>query len=265
METHAVTSSSSGREKEIWFVRHAEGFHNSTQDQSIPDPMLTPRGRLQCKTLRESPRFKGLFSGLGINHRPELLVVSPMRRTLETADLLLGAEAMYIDTILQPLLQEISATPSDTGSHPGDLESIFENAKLAFDFESLPISWSMKSGLNSPTMVAVRANKVAKWLMSRTEDVIMIIGHGAMFRAMLGEAKGDWFQNAEIRKYALHTRGGKYAYRREPDISPKARITRFFFAAPPPKSSMVATRDLDDYSSATCSGGKRKRAEGHAL
>ena len=51
------------------------------RDYTIPDPELSERGRAQCLDLRESVRTKLPGMGLEVG----LILVSPMRRTIETA------------------------------------------------------------------------------------------------------------------------------------------------------------------------------------
>lgn len=82
-------------------IRHAEAYHNQThkslislvgtekltripQDYSIPDPPLTELGVKQCQALHGGlqERFKDLPDPSEV-----LIIVSPMRRTLQTADI----------------------------------------------------------------------------------------------------------------------------------------------------------------------------------
>jgi len=72
--------------KTVYFVRHAEALHNEAfkvrgraayEDPCFVDPELTPLGVQQCLALR--PQAAAVQASL------ELLVVSPLRRTLETA------------------------------------------------------------------------------------------------------------------------------------------------------------------------------------
>ena len=73
------------KEKVIHFVRHAQGFHNvageedysNYQSEDHFDAKLTPLGEQQCQHL--SSRSSTLA--------PDLVVVSPMTRTLQTASI----------------------------------------------------------------------------------------------------------------------------------------------------------------------------------
>lgn len=68
----------------LLLVRHAQALHNATSDWSIPDPRLTELGEQQCRELQES------LKNTDIADQVELIVVSAMRRTLQTADIGLG-------------------------------------------------------------------------------------------------------------------------------------------------------------------------------
>eukprot|EP00966_Prymnesium_polylepis_P273803 6324955-Prymnesium_polylepis.1 len=72
--------------KLLHFVRHAQGFHNIDQavmkTQEGLDARLTPEGCRQCAALQQ------LTDGL----RPQLVVSSPLTRTLQTAQRCFGPQ-----------------------------------------------------------------------------------------------------------------------------------------------------------------------------
>lgn len=76
-----------GNRKRLHFVRHAEGYHNlygeANHDEylreDLEDAILTPKGRSQCAALAEEVQASGAVANA------QLLVVSPMNRTLDTA------------------------------------------------------------------------------------------------------------------------------------------------------------------------------------
>ncbi|KAH7193343.1 uncharacterized protein B0J16DRAFT_335030 [Fusarium flagelliforme] len=72
----------------VILIRHAQALHNLTQDYTIPDPPLTGDGEAQCAKLREN--LIATFSK-DVEKPDEIaIVVSPMRRTLQTAMLSLN-------------------------------------------------------------------------------------------------------------------------------------------------------------------------------
>lgn len=102
----------------IHLVRHAQGFHNLTAiNQQIPDPYLTPTGTEQCGALRAS---------FPHHDRITHLVASPMRRTLQTCQQSFRPAVDAGKKVLaQPLVQEVSTLPCDTGSEPEVLRAEF--------------------------------------------------------------------------------------------------------------------------------------------
>jgi len=60
-------------------IRHAQGWHNATEDGQLRDPSLTPKGIKQCAALQEHLR-----KNCSLAEEIEAIVSSPMRRTLET-------------------------------------------------------------------------------------------------------------------------------------------------------------------------------------
>lgn len=65
----------------LLLIRHAQALHNATSDWSIHDPPLSKLGEEQCKELQES------LKNSQIANQVELIVISPMRRTLQTASI----------------------------------------------------------------------------------------------------------------------------------------------------------------------------------
>merc|ERR1712093_318946 len=137
----------------IIFIRHAEARHNATRDYNIPDPALTELGfGTQCDVLA-----KHLENELPLAQEIELIVVSPMRRTLQTSQvskllawtlsplfsitalgyrsllwlikaLTLSQQALGwlmkkgVPVVLRAEFQENSAKPCDTGSPIPEME-----------------------------------------------------------------------------------------------------------------------------------------------
>ena len=60
-------------------IRHAQALHNIAQDYSLHDPPLSDLGHEQCKKLQEHLRAQQPLAG-----QIECILVSPMRRTLQT-------------------------------------------------------------------------------------------------------------------------------------------------------------------------------------
>ena len=59
-------------QKRIYIIRHAQAVHNIQRGYPFPDPPLTKGGDQEA-------------SSITVDFRPDLIIVSPMRRTIETA------------------------------------------------------------------------------------------------------------------------------------------------------------------------------------
>lgn len=73
----------------LLLIRHAQALHNVSDDWTIHDPPLSELGKEQCAELQQS------LKATDVANEVELIVVSAMRRTLETAAL--GLEWLYKD------------------------------------------------------------------------------------------------------------------------------------------------------------------------
>lgn len=143
----------------VHLVRHAQGFHNLTLiNQQIPDPYLTPTGKEQCATLRKT-----------FPHHDRLthLVASPMRRTLQTCEQSFRpAVDAGLKVVAQPLVQEVTTNPCDTGSEPEVLAAEFG---AWADLSGVPKGWNDKTSPGSPwapraELLEERARKARVWL-----------------------------------------------------------------------------------------------------
>ncbi|KAI1500322.1 histidine phosphatase superfamily [Biscogniauxia marginata] len=174
-------------------IRHAQALHNATQDYSIHDPDLSELGRNQCVQLR-----KGLIED-PIVQKAELVITSPMRRTIQTA---LGS----VDWLLEkgvPIQadagwQENSNKPCDTGSPVATLVEEFP----VIDFSTLDPVWPDKTSPAgshyhyTKTALLVRAQASLKKLYERPEKVIVVVSHSAFMRLAV---TGCWYFNADYR------------------------------------------------------------------
>lgn len=104
------------------------------QNYTLPDPLLTEKGKGQCKTLCEEFKFHDTIG---------LVLASPLRRTIQTAALSFGPTLARQDVpfIAVPEAQEVSNTPSDTGSPakqiPQLVRDAFSQGELQFDISKL--------------------------------------------------------------------------------------------------------------------------------
>jgi broad specificity phosphatase PhoE len=130
--------------KEILFVRHGvtkmneflgkKSYGSSNfKDPGLFDTRLTSRGIEQAKDLN-----KVLVQRLESGESFDLLVASPLHRTLQTATLAFeGLE--HIPRVVNPLVRERMWLSSDVGTDPASLQAEF--GPLGWDCTDLPARW----------------------------------------------------------------------------------------------------------------------------
>ncbi|KAG5920076.1 hypothetical protein E4U42_006325 [Claviceps africana] len=189
----------------IHLVRHAQGFHNiSTANEAVRDPDLTPTGEHQCSDLRAA------FSS---HDKLAKLVSSPMRRTIHTCNLAFGGPGQLYPIILLDTLQEVSASPCDTGSGS---ESLLEEYGYNIDVEHLRGGWTDKTrgGPFEPSLAAVtaRAREARLALLDIAEHAdgdVVVVTHGGFLHFLTDDWEGipadgsTAWENCMYRSYAF--------------------------------------------------------------
>lgn len=200
-------------EKLIHFVRHAEGHHNVAGRlnplfgylrEDLVDAELTDYGESQCKALsvKSIPNLNGV----------ELLVVSPMRRTLQTATLSFPQHLQSFPWVALENIRE------QTGKHPCDHRSTISALKQQFSHvnfdhvsaEEDPLYFLYPNRREPSDMVSARAKSVLDWLAERKEKEIVVVSHQGWLSHLFNElletddqqdkAK---FQNCEVRSFIV--------------------------------------------------------------
>ncbi|KAK9797634.1 hypothetical protein SCARD494_03463 [Seiridium cardinale] len=187
----------------IYFMRHAQGYHNLHQQYDIPDPELTSQGEQQCLDIH--------------NHTEEFqrrlthLVASPSFRCIRTAAMSFRDVAYQGSMIvLNPDIQEIQSAACNI---PADLNRLddmwgdFINAKLLEG-----VNYTDRSP-NSPfhedyQAVLNRAQKARVWLRELCRELhqtkgkdaeIVVVSHGSFLPFLTGNVL-PW-DNCQIREY----------------------------------------------------------------
>ncbi|GMH03242.1 hypothetical protein Nepgr_005081 [Nepenthes gracilis] len=232
--------------KTLHMVRHAQGFHNVAGEndckEHLPydlfDPSLTQLGWEQVDNFRNHVHASGL------SKRIELVITSPMTRTMQTAVGAFGGEG-YIDGVdVTPLMVENacdSGRPAASslncppfiavelcreyvGLHLCDKRrSISEYKSLfpAIDFSLIEsdedILWKQEVGETNEE-IAARGIKFMKWLWTRKEKEIAVISHSGFLNNTVDQFGNDChllvkseicshFANCELRSFVLVDRG----------------------------------------------------------
>ena len=168
----------------LHFIRHCQGEHNAMQGHGtgrntsqylLDDAKLTAAGEEQARQLLSNPVF--LAEDGGKAQLPELVVVSPLRRTMQTAVLGFGAGASFA---LRPELQETSMMPCDSAKPELGAELLRSPqfagcGALKGEYEALPKDWHVK-GPKWKATVLERFATLLKWLETRPERRVAIVG-----------------------------------------------------------------------------------------
>ncbi|KAI9106462.1 hypothetical protein K1719_021990 [Acacia pycnantha] len=232
--------------KTLHLVRHAQGTHNVAGEKDHEaymsydyfDAQLTPLGWEQVDHLREH------VQAFGLSKKIELVIASPLLRTMQTAAGVFGGEA-YTDGIDAPPLMEENVGHSEhaaisslncppfiavelcrehLGLHPCDKRrSIHEYRDMfpAIDFSLIEsdddILWTPDIR-EKDEEVAVRGLKFLKWLWTRKEKEIAIVSHSGFLYHALRAFGNDChptvkseickhFANCELRSMVIVDRG----------------------------------------------------------
>lgn len=232
--------------KTLHLVRHAQGFHNVEGDKNpdaylsydLFDASLTPLGWKQVDNLRQHVKASGL------SKRIELVIVSPLLRTMQTAVGVFGGEAHTDGVDAPPLMNEnvvnssrhaISSLNSPPfvavelcrehlGVHPCDKRrgiSEYQNMFPAIDFSLIErdedILWKPDIREKNEE-VAARGLKFLEWLWTRKEKEIAVVSHSGFLFHTLSAFGNDChanvkseicthFANCELRSVVIIDRG----------------------------------------------------------
>ncbi|PON59631.1 Histidine phosphatase [Parasponia andersonii] len=230
------------RSKTIHLVRHAQGFHNVAGEKDhnaylsydLLDAQLTPLGWNQVDNLHKH------VQACGLSKKIDLVIVSPLLRTMQTAVGVFGG-GTYTDGINAPPLMVANAGNSERpaitslncppfiavelcrehlGVHPCDKRrSISEYWPLfpAIDFSLIEndddILWTPDVREKNEE-VAARGLKFLNWLWTRKEKEIAIVSHSGFLYHTLSAFGNDChptvksemcthFANCELRSMVL--------------------------------------------------------------
>ncbi|KAK8544491.1 hypothetical protein V6N13_025994 [Hibiscus sabdariffa] len=219
--------------KTLHLVRHAQGVHNVAGEKDFSnylseeffDAHLTPLGWQQVDNLRKHVHESGLSKKI------ELVIVSPLLRTMQTAVGVFGGEG-YKDGIDVPPLMVENAGKSNRpaisslncppfvavelcrehlGVHPCDRrKSISEYRPIDSDEDNL---WESNSREKNEEIVT-RGMKFLNWLWTREEREIAVVSHSSFLYQTLSVFGNDChpsvkseicthFANCELRSVVL--------------------------------------------------------------
>ncbi|KAJ1619615.1 histidine phosphatase superfamily [Pavlovales sp. CCMP2436] len=177
--------------KTVYLVRHGMAAHNVTGNLQLRDPRLTRDGREQAGSVRAS-------APVLLGRAVELVVASPLRRTLETAILAFGDQLPRPSFIAHPDAQETGVHPSDTGS---EVDSDTGSEALMPEFADFDLGLCGARWYDKPAPYDVlarvrheagcdalrqRLERLSAWLLSRPERSIALVSHHGVFAHLAG-------------------------------------------------------------------------------
>lgn len=221
------------RVKTIHCVRHAEGTHNEANrahgdDTPVTystegawryiDARLTNHGIQQCIEARQTLD--------GIVNNPQLVVVSPFTRTLQTAHIMFGGKGRPF--IVHHLAKERSGRYTCDKMRPkaqivADMAPIYAQTRDVIDFDTYGYPGDGNDDDEDATwqeerepaeQVIARSVELLQWLASRPEQEIVLVSHSSFLKHLFrnfGEQTHENDRsklhrlagNAEIRSIAL--------------------------------------------------------------
>lgn len=188
--------------KNIYWIRHAEALSNiSKTNYEIVDPGLTPLGYTQCEDLKKYLQSNKIIDLI------DLIVVSPLERTLETCNKIINQYHNSIPIISMDEIREHI-------NHPCHKRKSISKKKLQYKFvnfnqivDDSDLMYNKFNGNEPKSNVISRCEWFIKWLKNRREKNILVITHGnflfPMFNLIDAENK-NFFSNCEIRKYNIN-------------------------------------------------------------
>jgi len=196
----------------LYLVRHGESTANHAVKNGVSsaylltDAALTESGENQARAISTAVALEG-------QPRPELLLVSPLRRTMQTAVLGFGEAVPHL---LRPDIQETGNTPADRGDPKLGAALVREHgwASYAESYAALPAEWAVK-GAGWKASARRRFQALLEFVAGRPERSIAIVAHHDFFCAFLGAS----FALGEVRRYTLHD-GQLLLSSGEPAVSP---------------------------------------------
>jgi len=193
--------------KVISFIRHGESEANYAADtkgtaKGIFNPGLTEKGKAQAESRRAKLAQE--------QYNFELIVVSPMKRTLATLAIALADHLEKgIPVIGHPIVREQFSESDDVGDLPATIKAEWPNYDWSL-FPDTPAVWWYPGDNVTPEVLATltvesqreknlaedweepwaevmkRAEEFEDWLIARPENHICVVSHGGFIEALVG-------------------------------------------------------------------------------
>ncbi|KAA0152923.1 hypothetical protein FNF27_00100 [Cafeteria roenbergensis] len=192
--------------KQLYLIRHGQGHHNTAardrgraayKDPTLLDARLDHVGKEQANALGDHIRM----------HRIpiQLVVVSPLRRTLETATQAFGTS---VPMVAVELVREAhGAHPCDKRSPVSEIRKDFPHVDFSF-ISTDEDTWHNDDRRETIREVAERGHAFLRFIRSRPERNIAVVSHGVFLETLVGglvlgvvdpRVSAERFRNCEMR------------------------------------------------------------------
>ncbi|KAJ4895538.1 Phosphoglycerate mutase family protein [Raphanus sativus] len=197
--------------KIIHLLRHGQALHNVEAEKDrnallsphLFDAPLTDHGHQQVENLRERLVLRGVLK------RVELVVTSPLLRTMQTAVGVFGNEDRLHNMTSSPSILALEVARDRNGVRPPDMRR-----NIVSEEDNL---WR-PDVRESEEEIFARGLEFMKWLWKRPEREVAVVSHGIVLQHMLYVFANDCdkpirhdlckrFANCEIRTVVIVDKG----------------------------------------------------------
>ncbi len=171
---------------EVILIRHGESLFNrayrvTREDPGFVDPGLTADGTRQASAAATSMRMNATSGA----RAPNRILVSPYRRTLETAQII--AKVLEIPVTVEPLIRERAAFMCDIGSCRSELALVWPG----LSFDRLEECWwhgSPADGVEETEEALQDRCKRFRWAMAERDNWrrTLVVTHWGFIRGLTG-------------------------------------------------------------------------------
>ncbi|KAF7295674.1 Phosphoglycerate mutase-like protein [Mycena indigotica] len=188
--------------KTIRILRHGQALHNVQRGYPHRDPPLTEQGFAEAAFASKELS----------NNLPELVICSPMTRTIQTAltaipslsstntsNSVSGSESSNPRLEIWPDLREAHDAICNLGVPKTQLANAFQ-AQIALDLTRCREEWDYEA--HSEEAATIRALRVREELSTRPENNILLVTHRAFIKYLVDSSR---FENGEMRSFILQS------------------------------------------------------------
>jgi broad specificity phosphatase PhoE len=154
--------------REIYFIRHGEGYHNlfnyELNNYHLQFPRLTVVGLKQCFLLRDELK----------NIKFDRIIVSPLRRTLETAENVFSKDNRFVS---MESIREFVSNPCDFRERVEDISKEYDYV----DFGLVDDKYE-HNNKEEDIDINIRIDSFFSYLTNSNYEKIAVVSHGEFLK-----------------------------------------------------------------------------------